>query len=50
MLQMSKTYDRRVQQTYLRDFSDVKLYVGGNDVSGGKPLETLRQELHDVVT
>ena len=47
---MSKTYDRRVQQTYLRDFSDVILYVGGNDVSGGKPLETLRQELHDVVT
>ena len=49
MVQKSKTYVRRVQQTYLRDFSDVILYVGGNDVSGRKPLETLRQELHDVV-
>ena len=49
MVQKSKTYVRRVQQTDLRDFSDVIQYVGGNDVSGGKPLETLRQELHDVV-
>lgn len=47
----AKVHDiqERVKMADFRQYNDVVLYVGGNDVSSGKQRATLKRELQDVV-